>query len=127
MRNRGAMLCLSWSGLLTWECQCTGLVDGWVSGWIAQGRRRHGCMLIAARLLAPVAGGFNPQFLPELRGIMVLFSRLLTAASLWVHLLATNLFAARAVYLQGAAVLFCGGQWWQGGPVASFCVGQGGW
>ncbi|GAB4822494.1 hypothetical protein N2152v2_009540 [Parachlorella kessleri] len=31
---------------------------------------------------------------------MSLFSRLVTAASLWVHLLAINLFAARSVYLE---------------------------
>lgn len=48
------------------------------------------------------AGGINPQFLPSLSGIMLLFSRLVTAASLWVHILAINLFAARAAYLQGA-------------------------
>ncbi len=47
-------------------------------------------------------GGINPQFLPSLSGIMLLFSRLVTAASLWVHILAINLFAARAAYLQGA-------------------------
>lgn len=45
--------------------------------------------------------GFNPQFFPELRGIMALFSRVPTAASLWVHLLAINLFAARKSYLEG--------------------------
>ncbi|KAL4427483.1 hypothetical protein ABPG77_000772 [Micractinium sp. CCAP 211/92] len=46
-------------------------------------------------------GGFNPQFMPSLAGICTLFSRWLTAASLWVHLLAVNLFAARDMYLQG--------------------------
>lgn len=48
------------------------------------------------------AGGFNPQFMPSLTGICTLFSRWLTAASLWVHLLAVNLFAAREMYLEGA-------------------------
>ncbi|BDA46127.1 probable protein ABA DEFICIENT 4, chloroplastic [Coccomyxa sp. Obi] len=46
-------------------------------------------------------GGFNPQFIPKLQGIMSLFSRMVTAASLWVHLLSINLFAARSAYLQG--------------------------
>lgn len=48
-------------------------------------------------------GGFRPQFLPSLAGISLLFSRVVTAASLWVHILAINLFAARAAYLQGEA------------------------
>lgn len=33
---------------------------------------------------------------------MTLFSRVKTAASLWLHLLAGNLFAAKSVYLEGA-------------------------
>lgn len=49
------------------------------------------------------AGGFRPQFLPSLSGISLLFSRTVTTASLWVHILAINLFAARAAYLQGEA------------------------
>lgn len=51
-------------------------------------------------------GGFNPQFFPELQGIIQLFSRSMTAASLWVHLLAVNLFAARTVYKQGPSASF---------------------
>ncbi len=47
------------------------------------------------------SGGFNPQFFPKLEGIMGLFSRTITAASLWVHLLSINLYAARTAYLQG--------------------------
>jgi hypothetical protein len=47
------------------------------------------------------AGGFNPQFFPQLSGIQTLFARGATAASLWVHLLAANAFAARHVYLDG--------------------------
>lgn len=39
--------------------------------------------------------------MPSLAGICTLFSRWLTAASLWVHLLAVNLFAAREMYLEG--------------------------
>ena len=34
---------------------------------------------------------------------MLLFSRMVTAASLWVHILAINLYAARTAYLQGKA------------------------
>lgn len=47
------------------------------------------------------AGGFKPQFIPSLDGIATLFSRLTTAASLWVHLLAINLFAASRTYIEG--------------------------
>ena len=47
------------------------------------------------------AGKFNPQFFPKLEGIQFLFSQTITAASLWVHLLSINLFAARTAYLQG--------------------------
>jgi hypothetical protein len=49
-------------------------------------------------------GGFNPQFFPKLSGIAALFSRTLTAASLWLHLLAVNLFAARTAYLEGGCM-----------------------
>ncbi len=58
-------------------------------------------LLLPGSLAAGFSGGFNPQFFPSLQGIGQLFSRLITAASLWVHLLAINLFAARAVYLDG--------------------------
>lgn len=47
------------------------------------------------------AGNFNPQFMPKLEGIQFLFSQTITAASLWVHILSINLFAARTAYLQG--------------------------
>jgi len=50
------------------------------------------------------AGGFNPQFIPRLEGIMSLFSRVVTAASLWVHLLAINLFSARTILREGASL-----------------------
>lgn len=52
------------------------------------------------------SGGFKPQFIPSLNGIAKLFSRLTTAASLWVHLLAINLHAASKIYLEGARLLF---------------------
>ena len=48
-----------------------------------------------------IAGGFKPQFLPALDGISTLFSRLTTAASLWVHLVAINLFAGCKTYIEG--------------------------
>lgn len=54
-------------------------------------------------LLLPIAGGFKPQFIPSLSGVATLFSRLTTAASLWVHLLFINLFAARHVFREGMA------------------------
>lgn len=47
--------------------------------------------------------GFNPQFFPSLLGISTLFSRVITASSLWVHLLAVNVFAARAVLMDGTS------------------------
>lgn len=56
----------------------------------------------ALHLIIPPTGGVNPQFMPSLAGICTLFSRWRTAASLWVHLLAINLFAAREMYLEGA-------------------------
>eukprot|EP00191_Tetraselmis_sp_GSL018_P008785 CAMPEP_0177603860 /NCGR_PEP_ID=MMETSP0419_2-20121207/15769_1 /TAXON_ID=582737 /ORGANISM="Tetraselmis sp., Strain GSL018" /LENGTH=149 /DNA_ID=CAMNT_0019097723 /DNA_START=325 /DNA_END=774 /DNA_ORIENTATION=- len=43
----------------------------------------------------------RPQFLPQLSGIAELFSRTMTAASLWLHLLSINLFAARHIFLDG--------------------------
>ena len=46
-------------------------------------------------------GSFNPQFFPKLSGIATLFSRLTTAASLWVHVLCINIFAAHSILLKG--------------------------
>lgn len=51
-------------------------------------------------------GGFNPQFFPRVAGIATLFSRLTTAASLWVHLLCINLFAAHSILKQGNMLNF---------------------
>ncbi len=42
-----------------------------------------------------------PQFFPSLAGIVQLFSRPATAASLWIHLLCINLFAARWAHQDG--------------------------
>ena len=36
---------------------------------------------------------------------MSLFSRVVTAASLWVHLLAINLFSARTILTEGATLM----------------------
>ncbi len=41
------------------------------------------------------------QFVPQLVGIVRLFSRVPTAASLWLHLLSINLFAARWIMFDG--------------------------
>lgn len=41
------------------------------------------------------------QFVPKLEGIVQLFSRNVTAASLWIHLLSINLFAARWIMFDG--------------------------
>ncbi|KAL0054143.1 hypothetical protein WJX82_004470 [Trebouxia sp. C0006] len=58
-------------------------------------------MIMPGSLRAGLTGKFNPQFVPKLEGIQFLFSQTITAASLWVHLLSINLFAARTAYLQG--------------------------
>ena len=58
-------------------------------------------LVLPGSLQAGLANGWNPQFFPSLVGICTLFSRHITAASLWVHVLAVNVAAARWVYLQG--------------------------
>jgi hypothetical protein len=58
-------------------------------------------LILPGNLADGFKGGFNPQFFPSLSGIVTLFSRVATAASLWVHILAINLFAAREIYLDG--------------------------
>jgi len=47
----------------------------------------------------------NPDnnYLPTLSGIVLLFSRVTTVASAWVHLLAVDLFAAKQVYIDSLA------------------------
>ena len=42
-----------------------------------------------------------PQFFPQLRCIMELLQRRITAASAWAHLLAINAFLGRYIYLDG--------------------------
>ena len=66
------------------------------------------CLLLAAykfRAQCLLTGGFSPQFFPKLEGIVSLFSRGITAASLWVHLLAINLFSARTTLRDGVGTL----------------------
>ncbi|KAH7620991.1 putative Protein MAO HUZI 4, chloroplastic [Nannochloris sp. 'desiccata'] len=58
-------------------------------------------LILPGNLADGLKGGFNPQFFPSLAGIVTLFSRVATAASLWVHILAINVFAAREIYLDG--------------------------
>lgn len=58
-------------------------------------------LILPGSLADGLKGGFNPQFFPKISGIVALFSRIPTAASLWVHLVAVDLFAARAVYFDG--------------------------
>ncbi|KAL3137037.1 hypothetical protein ABBQ32_006624 [Trebouxia sp. C0010 RCD-2024] len=58
-------------------------------------------LIMPGSLQAGLAGKFSPQFFPKLVGIQLLFSKTITAASLWVHLLSINLFAARTAYIQG--------------------------
>ena len=56
-------------------------------------------VLLPGSLAEGLAGGrFNPQFFPALAGVAELFSRPATAASVWVHLLVINLFAARSIW-----------------------------
>mmetsp|Transcript_31189 Transcript_31189/g.99471 ORF Transcript_31189/g.99471 Transcript_31189/m.99471 type:complete len:241 (+) Transcript_31189:194-916(+) len=43
----------------------------------------------------------NEYYFPELKDMALLFSRVNTVASAWIHLLAMDLFAARQVYLEG--------------------------
>nr|XP_009795057.1 PREDICTED: uncharacterized protein LOC104241800 isoform X1 [Nicotiana sylvestris] len=43
----------------------------------------------------------NKYLLPELDGIAEMFSRVMTLASAWIHLLAVDLFAARQIYHDG--------------------------
>ncbi|CAL5227858.1 g10892 [Coccomyxa viridis] len=61
-------------------------------------------LILPGSLQEGFSGGFNPQFFPKLEGIMSLFSRGVTAASLWVHLLAINLFSARTILREGLEV-----------------------
>lgn len=61
-------------------------------------------LILPGSLADGLENGWSPQFFPKLDGIMTLFSRVPTAASLWVHLLAINVSAAREIYLDGGFV-----------------------
>lgn len=59
-------------------------------------------LMMPGSLADGFAGGkLTPQWIPKLAGISQLFSRHATAASLWVHLLAINMFAARWIMFDG--------------------------
>ena len=59
-------------------------------------------ILFPGSLHAGLEKGFNPQFFPTLPGISHLFSRCeITASSMWLHLLAVNLFAAVQIGREG--------------------------
>lgn len=49
------------------------------------------------------AGGFNPQFFPQLEGIAALFGRTGVAASWLVHVMVINLFAGAWCLRQGGS------------------------
>jgi hypothetical protein len=58
-------------------------------------------LILPGNLAEGLKNGWNPQFFPKLSGIVLLFSRMGTAVSLWVHLLGVNLFAARSICIDG--------------------------
>lgn len=58
-------------------------------------------LMMPGSLAEGISGGMNVQFVPKLAGIVQLFSRVPTAASLWLHLLCINLFTARWIMFDG--------------------------
>ncbi|KAG2483516.1 hypothetical protein HYH03_017623 [Edaphochlamys debaryana] len=58
-------------------------------------------VMMPGSLQEGLAGGFNPQFIPRLEGIMGLFGRMPVTASWILHVAVINLFAARWVLLEG--------------------------
>lgn len=58
-------------------------------------------IMMPGSLKEGLSGGFNPQFIPRLEGIMTLFSRLGVAASWVLHILCINLFASRWCLMEG--------------------------
>lgn len=73
---------------------------------VACGAANKQCSLCVFSKAELVSTGFNPQFIPKLEGISTLFSRLTTAASVWVHILIINLFMARQSYLEGEIFIY---------------------
>ena len=57
-------------------------------------------ILLPGSLADGLRGGFRPQFFPSVNGVSRLFAREMTAASLWVHILAVNVASARWMWLQ---------------------------
>lgn len=58
-------------------------------------------LILPGSLADGLKGGWNPQFFPSITGISTLFSRPATSVSLWAHILAINVFAARDIYFDG--------------------------
>lgn len=58
-------------------------------------------LILPGSLKDGFSNGFNPQFFPKIQGIATLFSRVTTTASLWVHLLCINIFAAHHLMWDG--------------------------
>lgn len=58
-------------------------------------------LILPGSLKDGFSAGFNPQFFPNINGIATLFSRTITAASLWVHILCINVFAANTLMWNG--------------------------
>lgn len=58
-------------------------------------------LILPGSLKDGFSNGFNPQFFPKIQGIATLFSRVTTTASLWVHLLCINIFAAHHLMWEG--------------------------
>lgn len=82
-----------------WSITPIAVAYGIILGWSWQPDTFS--LILPGNLADGLKGGFNPQFFPSLAGIVTLFSRVATAASLWVHILAINVFAAREIYLDG--------------------------
>lgn len=58
-------------------------------------------LILPGSLKDGFSAGFNPQFFPNIKGIATLFSRVTTTASLWVHMLCINIFAAHTLMWKG--------------------------
>lgn len=61
-------------------------------------------LILPGSLKEGFSSGFNPQFFPTITGIATLFSRTATTASLWVHLLCVNIFAAHTLLWKGVGI-----------------------
>lgn len=61
-------------------------------------------LILPGSLKEGLSSGFNPQFFPTITGIATLFSRTATTASLWVHVLCVNIFAAHTLLWKGVRI-----------------------